>query len=83
MTVGFLTGMTLPGGSMSYSYSKDFVDVNISKTMGIDHCYNPTKKYSKTTKATSASFGGQIGFGVGYDYYSDPYIFAQWRFEME
>ena len=55
-----------------------FVDFNAGSTFGIDHCFDPTKNYTDATKATSVTFGNGYNFGVGYDYYSAPVIFAKW-----
>lgn len=63
-------------------YAGDFIDVNALKTVGLDHCYNPRKKYENTTKATSISFAfdlkGDLNCGVGFDYYSNPNVLMCW-----
>jgi len=59
-------------------YSKHFVDVNIGNRMGIDHCFDPTRPYNETTNAKSVTFGMGSNYGIGYDYYSDPFIITEW-----
>ena len=59
--------------------SRDFIDITVSNNVGIDHCFNPTKRYSKTTKATSVTFGIGKSFGIGYDYYDDPITILKWK----
>ena len=59
-------------------YSKHFLDVNASKSIGFDHCFDPTREYAATTKATSITLGG-TSYGVGYDYYSSPTEIFKWR----
>ena len=60
-------------------YSRHFVDVNASKSIGFDHCFDPTREYATTTKATAITFGGGISYGIGYDYYSPPVEILKWR----
>ena len=59
-------------------YSKHFVDVNAGNTVGLDHCFDPTRAYSNTTKATTITFGKGSNHGMGYDYYSQPWIIKEW-----
>ena len=60
-------------------YSKHFIDIYAGAKIGLDHCFNPTKKYTETTKAISVTFGNDFTCGIGYDYYSPPLIIKKWE----
>ena len=50
-------------------YAGPFVDFGGSYYAGLDHCYDPRYPYNDTVRATSATFGSNIGGYYGYDYY--------------
>ena len=59
-------------------YAKQFIDINAGYSYGVDHCFDPTRIYESTTRATCISFGQGFNFGVGYDYYFAPWTIAKW-----
>ena len=72
-SVGLVNNLNSPE-----DYSRHFLDVNAGSTLGIDHCFDPTKKYYEATRATSITFGNGFNYGIGYDYYSVPIVFTKW-----
>ena len=81
------------GGGMAYSvglvdnydepedYAKHFFDINTGYTMGIDHCWNPLENHNSATQATAITFASPasfISYGVGYDYYFNPFPILKW-----
>lgn len=56
--------------------------VNAGNIFGMDYCFDPTRSYELTTKATSVTFGSGIGFGMGYDYYLSPLIILRWGVKL-
>ena len=50
-------------------YAGPFVDFGGGFYGGIDHCYDPRYPYDNTVRASSITFGNNIGAYYGYDYY--------------
>ena len=50
-------------------YAGPFVDFGGGFYGGIDHCYNPRYPYDNAVRASSITFGNNIGAYYGYDYY--------------
>ena len=50
-------------------YAGPFVDFSGGFYGGIDHCYDPRYPYDNTVRASSVTFGNNIGAYYGYDYY--------------
>ena len=82
--VGYSTGVSYSVGVVDNlkspdDYTRHSIDVSAGSTLGIDHSFDPTRPYSSTTKTTAITFGSGYSFGVGYDYYSNPFIISKWR----
>mgnify|MGYP003316709731 CR=1 FL=1 len=50
-------------------YAEHFTNVGVNIGVGIEHCFDPTKPYSSTVKATTITFSTGNSAYVGYDYY--------------
>ena len=50
-------------------YAEHFTNVGVNIGVGIEHCFDPTKPYSSTVKATTITFSTGKSAYVGYDYY--------------
>lgn len=55
-----------------------FIDAFAGYGLGVDHCWSPDYSYPEAPKATSITFSKGLGFGVGYDHYSDPLPILNW-----
>ena len=50
-------------------YAGSFVDFGVGFYGGIDHCYDPRYPYDNTVRASSITFGNNIGAYYGYEYW--------------
>ena len=50
-------------------YAGPFTDMGGGYLVGIDHCFDPTKYYDVSTRASSITFGNNKGVYYGNDYY--------------
>ena len=78
---GFFAGVKFNAISGSYSvevisnyenegdYAGPFTDMGGGCLVGIDHCFDPTKYYDVSTRASSITFENNIGVYYGNDYY--------------
>ena len=63
-SVGIIENYKNPG-----DYAEHFTNVGVNIGVGIEHCFDPTKPYSSTVKATTITFSTGNSAYVGYDYY--------------
>ena len=69
-TFGFSYGVGLISNYENEGdYAGPFVDFGGGFYGGIDHCYDPRYPYDNTVRASSITFGNNIGAYYGYDYY--------------
>ena len=59
-------------------YAGAFIDAFAGYGLGVDHGWSPDYSYPEAPKATSITFSKGLGFGVGYDHYSDPLPILNW-----
>ena len=59
-------------------YAGAFIDVFAGHGLGVDHCWSPDYSYQEAPKVTSITFSKGLGFGVGYDQYSNPLPILNW-----
>ena len=50
-------------------YAGHFTNVGVNIGVGIEHCFDPTKPYNSTVKATTITFSSDNSAYIGYDYY--------------
>ena len=63
-SVGFIENYHNPG-----DYAGHFINGGVNAGLGIDYCFDPTKPYNNTVKATSITFSSAYSVYGGYDYY--------------
>ena len=69
-TVGFSYGVGLISNYENEGdYKGPFTSMGAGYLIGLDHCYDPRFPYDKTVRASSLTFGNNIGAYYGYDKY--------------
>ena len=63
-SVGLIDNYDSPG-----DYGGHFVNGGINIGVGLEHCFDPTKPYNESVKATTVTFSNGFSAYVGYDYY--------------
>ena len=84
--VGLNTGISFSVGLVDNfnnpdDYEQHFIDMNLGDTIGLDYCFDPTRKPPGKVgaSATCVTFSIGVSCGVGYDYYSKATRIFEWE----